>query len=383
MSDEVSPLPWTTQQWSALRAVALDSARSSRVASTFLPLVGPLPPEQSTVPSNWMTLDAMANQPRPGEPANRLEVRSGKTLHLVTISCNVYLRGTEVADPELNAAKAVVRRAAEVLGRLEDAIVFHGRPAEGGIPESPDGSAIVRPQIYDISGGRDQTGLLQAPDTFFAARARSEAAGGNQALVDFKKKVDEFPAKHDPLKAALEAAKGKPGEPAAQQALQDAEQDLQADEEKYDDDIMSVSAKRLSIVNAVVRAIEKLEQKGHFGPFGVILGHRLFSQATTPTQSLVLPSDRLVEFLDGRRVTRSGTLPADEGVVVALGGQSIELVLARDIDMSFLQVTLEPRYVLRVFEKFVLRIKELDSVCRVTRADTLLIPGFVPRKAES
>jgi hypothetical protein len=80
---------------------------------------------------------------------------------------------------------------------------------------------------------------------------------------------------------------------------------------------------------------------------------------------------------------RSGTLPSQKGVVVALGGQPIELVLARDIDIAFLQVTLEPRYVLRVFERFVLRIKELDAVCRVTMDGTLLTPGFVPRSAES
>jgi hypothetical protein len=98
---------------------------------------------------------------------------------------------------------------------------------------------------------------------------------------------------------------------------------------------------------------------------------------------LVLPSDRLAEFLDGRRVIRSSTLPQDEGVVVSLGGRSIELVLARDIDVEFLQVTVEPRYVLRVFEKFVLRIKELDAVCRVTKNEIWLTPGYKPRKAES
>ena len=96
----------------------------------------------------------------------------------------------------------------------------------------------------------------------------------------------------------------------------------------------------------------------------------------------MLPTDRLVEFLDGRRVQRSGTLPANEGLIIALGGEPIELVLARDVDISFLQVTLEPRHVLRIFERFVLRIKELDAVCRITRTDgPLLMPDFVPRRA--
>jgi uncharacterized linocin/CFP29 family protein len=308
MADDASQLPWTSQQWADLRAAALDSAQSARVASTFLPLVGPLPPDQTTVPSNWMKTSSLSTR-QLGEAADRLEIRSGKTLHLVTISCNVYLRGAEVADPELSAAKAMVRRAAEVLGRLEDAIVFHGVPDadndEDRVPTFNGGALVVQPLIYRITGGRDLTGLLQAPE---------------KSAQDMSVRVE--PDKPD----------------------------------------------RSTIVEAIVSAIQKLEAKGHFGPFAVVLGHKLFSRATSPTGSLVLPTDRLAEFLDGRRVMRSGTLPPEDGVVVALGGQPIELVLARDIDISFLQVTIEPRYVLRVFERFVLRLKELDAVCRVTEA---------------
>jgi len=304
MADNASQLPWTSQQWADLRAAALDSARSARVASTFLPLVGPLPPDQTTVPSNWMKTERL----RPGqlgEAENRLEIRAGKTLYPVTTSCNVYLRGAEVADPELSAAKTMVRRAAEVLGRLEDAIVFHGVPDvdndEDKVPRS-NGTPVVQPLIYRITGGRDLTGLLEVADKF---------AQDMSVLVK--------PDKRD----------------------------------------------ESSIVEAIVSAIQKLETKGHFGPFAVVLGHDLFSRATTPTGSLVMPTDRLAEFLDGRRVMRSGTLPRKDGLVIALGAQPIELVLASDTDISFLQVTIEPRYVLRVFERFVLRIKELDAVCRV------------------
>jgi uncharacterized linocin/CFP29 family protein len=317
MADDASQLSWTSQQWADLRAAALDSAQSARVASTFLPLVGPLPPDQTTVPSNWMKTSSLSTR-QLGEARDRLEIRAGKTLHLVTISCNVYLRGAEAADPELSAAKAMVRRAAEVLGRLEDAIVFHGVPDaendEDRVPTFNGGALVVQPLIYRITGGRDLTGLLQAPE---------------KSAQDMSVRVE--PDKPD----------------------------------------------RSTIVEAIVSAIQKLEAKGHFGPFAVVLGHKLFSRATSPTGSLVLPTDRLAEFLDGRRVMRSGTLPPEDGVVVALGGQPIELVLARDIDISFLQVTIEPRYLLRVFERFVLRIKELDAVCRVTEA----APDSVSTKA--
>jgi uncharacterized linocin/CFP29 family protein len=365
MADDAAQLPWTSQQWADLRAAALDSARSARVASTFLPLVGPLPPDEATVPSNWMRT-ASLNMRQLGEAENRLEIRSGKTLHLVTISCNVYLRGSEVADSELSAAKTMVHRAAEVLGRLEDAIVFHGVP---NVDDDKDkvptvgGTPLVQPLIYRITGGRDLTGLLQAPDTYFASTHNWDA----RELEDLKQSLDALTrAKSAAEQATATAALRKASEPFAQ-------------------DIMCVGvdagvAKGPGIVEAVVHAIEKLETKGHFGPFAVILGHALFSRATGPSDALVLPTDRLAEFLDGRRVMRSGTLPPDDGLVVALGGQPIELVLARDVDLSFLQVTIEPRYVLRVFERFVLRIKELDSVCRLTMDEGRLL---TPPKAGS
>jgi len=68
-----NPLPWTDRHWDELRAVALEAARKSRVASTFLPLVGPFPADQATVPSNWMEfIDRKARR-----DDRRLEVRAG------------------------------------------------------------------------------------------------------------------------------------------------------------------------------------------------------------------------------------------------------------------------------------------------------------------
>ena len=86
-----NPVPWTDRHWDELRAVALESARKSRVASTFLPLVGPLPSDQSTVASNWVQLPAQTRLVA-GQADNRLEVSAGRTLQLVTLACHLYLR---------------------------------------------------------------------------------------------------------------------------------------------------------------------------------------------------------------------------------------------------------------------------------------------------
>jgi uncharacterized linocin/CFP29 family protein len=116
------------------------------------------------------------------------------------------------------------------------------------------------------------------------------------------------------------------------------------------------------LVQQVSKRIGRLESAGHFGPFAVVLGEALFAEAQTPTGSLVLPSDRIIPFLGGGPLLRSSTLPDDEGIVIALGSAPVELVVATDVSVGFLQVNTDPQYVFRVFEKIAVRIKERGAI---------------------
>jgi uncharacterized linocin/CFP29 family protein len=380
MSDDLSPLHWTDQQWASLRAAVQESARKARVASSFLPLSGPLPPEQTTVPSQWMSESDVESRQR-GESEKRLETVTGRTLHLTTIACNVYLRGSEVADPELGAAKSMLRRAAEVLARLEDAIVFNGLGDDPeGVPTwAESGDPIVKPTIYRITGGRGHTGLLQAPGKLWREKASDQKKAvldANRALVraildgDEKRRAEAQQKLDDATTALTNQAKRlgilatPPSSPTGESKG--------GPGEKSERGPMCVSLdpskKPAPIVNAVVAAISKLEERGQFGPFAVVLDDRLFGLAHAPEDgSLVLPSDRILPFLGGGPLLRSSTIPKGEGMVVALAGSPVELVVATDMDVKFLEITLEPRYVLRVFERFVLRIKQLDAVCAIAQ----------------
>ena len=111
------------------------------------------------------------------------------------------------------------------------------------------------------------------------------------------------------------------------------------------------------LVHQVSEKIGNLEGKGHFGPFAVVLGRTLFADAQTASAALVLPSDRIIPFLGGGPLLRSSTLPDDQGIVVALGAAPVELVVATDVSVGFLQVTTDPLFVFRVFEKIAVRIK--------------------------
>ncbi|MFM7641427.1 MAG: encapsulin [Cyanobium sp.] len=118
------------------------------------------------------------------------------------------------------------------------------------------------------------------------------------------------------------------------------------------------------LVSSISEAIGRLESHGHYGPFAVVLGQSLFQALQTPnSSSLVLPQDRVIPFLgSGGSLLRSTTLPDKQGVIVALGGDPVELVVAKDISVDFLQVTQDPSFVFRLHEKLVLRIKTPGAI---------------------
>jgi uncharacterized linocin/CFP29 family protein len=113
----------------------------------------------------------------------------------------------------------------------------------------------------------------------------------------------------------------------------------------------------------VVDAINALEERGQYGPFACIFGNDVYRAANRPTRSsMVLPSDRIVPFLGGGPLLRSGTIPANGGGLVALAGSPVDLVVATDMHVSYVQRSVETRHVVRVSERFVLRIKQPEAI---------------------
>jgi uncharacterized linocin/CFP29 family protein len=51
--------------------------------------------------------------------------------------------------------------------------------------------------------------------------------------------------------------------------------------------------------------------------------------------------------------------------MVALGGAPVELIVATDVCLQFLQLTVEPVFVFRVCEKMVLRVKERSAIVTI------------------
>lgn len=293
MPDDIPCLPWTDEQWAMAQRIVQEGARRARVASSFLPLFGPLPDGQASVPALGVVYEAINIDRQRGEAEQRLEIDDGKTLPLTTIACHVYLKTQQAEDPDLVSAKQMLGRAADVIGRLEDAIVFNGQPDADRPPANTGGI----PKVYTVRGGQKHPGLLSDEGT--------------------------------KCKEAVDLARGSE-----------------------------------ELIRAVVASIQGLERRGHYGPFACVLGRTLYEAANTPSpNSLVLPSDRIIPFLDGGPLRRSSVVPKQQGVVVALAGSPIDLVVASDVHVKYLQLSVEPRYVLRVSERLVLRMKQPEARC--------------------
>lgn len=284
MENDGCSIPWTEEQWNLVQQTVRDEARKVRVAASFLPLVGPLSPDAASVPLQEI------EEP----PDESMRIDDAVTRRLTTLSCNVELQRHQVVQPDLSSALALFRRAANIIARVEDRLVFKGQPKR-----DPESSILMRqPASFKVTGGATFRGLIPHADMVRQA-------------FNFSRTM--------------------------------ANRDL---------------------VAVVTEAIAKLEDSGHLAPFALVLGSERFVDVHTPETSLVLPADRIKPLIQGPML-RSGTIRPTEAVIVSLAGDPVDLVVASDIAVQFLQITQDPRYVFRVAEKFTLRIKQAKAVAAI------------------
>ena len=295
MHSDLVEVGWSEEHLNRIESAVTEEAQKARVAAQVLSVVGPLDPTTVAVPSYALSA---RNNPLGGLGSvsdRRLQVSSDPTLYLTKIAVNVYLRSREAADPELNAALTMFRRAANYIARIEDALIFNGRPGEDALPFY--GMAGI-PDVHRVTGGGAVEGLMLGP-----------------------------PGSRSQVSVASLSGDGQ-GE---------------------------------NVITAIVRSINMLEAAGQLGPYACVLSPTLFEAVCTPNGSYVLPRDRILPFLQGP-LLRSSAIQDPYGVVVALSASPIELVVASDIHVRFLQTTEQARLAFQVSERVALRIKESAAI---------------------
>jgi uncharacterized linocin/CFP29 family protein len=142
--DAYSQDPWTEAQWTRVQETVRDEAKKARVAASFMPVQGPLPDEAQT--ATLQRVRTVAGRP--------LEIVDHNTRRLTTLGVNVALRAAQVAEPDLSSALVAFRRAANLIARAEDYVVFLGQPAA-----NPAVPGRLAPCV--IRGGAQFAGLLR------------------------------------------------------------------------------------------------------------------------------------------------------------------------------------------------------------------------------
>jgi uncharacterized linocin/CFP29 family protein len=302
MTQNNPQVPWTDEQWARVNQVIQEEASRARVAATFLPLVGPLPADADFVRAENICTDSdVIND------SQVISINDRDTIHLATLQVLLKIRGAQMADPEMTSVLAMFRRAANVLARLEDAVIFYGL-SKGKLPADAPGCKLPG-KITGWESGLTWRGLF--------------STGPNDPVVPIGIRMPALPHENPEFLRELGHL----------------------------------------LVSKVQDSINQLEDDGHFSPFAVVLGHTFFQAVTTPEKyGLVLPQDRIIPFLGGGSLLRSSLLKKDNGVVVALGGTPVELVVAWDMACDFLQITPDPHSIFRVREKIALRIKETKAI---------------------
>jgi hypothetical protein len=116
---------------------------------------------------------------------------------------------------------------------------------------------------------------------------------------------------------------------------------------------------------AVARGYRLLQAQGHDGPYGLILAPEPYADAFAPLPGTqLMPAERMSRLL-GAPPIGSGTLAPGTGVLVSLGGGTLELVIARDARVAFLQEEPDGRFRFRVLERFALRVQDPTAIVKL------------------
>jgi len=316
MYESVAQPPWSDEQWCRIQQTVVEEAQRARVAAKFLPIYGPVDATDVAVPNIGLRTRSGAKP--------RFEVDSDPDTFLTTIAVQVEIRGREAADPELQAALTMFRRAANLIARAEDALMFNGQIAANTPPLLAPAGPLT------VTAGDRQFGLIgNEVHGLPGLRGAGPYPGPDVVLVSTITSVPES---------------------------------------------VGYSRAGVDLIGVIVAAINQLEGEGYRGPYTCVLGDGLYEAVHRPTANLVLPRHTILPLLEDGLLLRSSTIHPDRGVIVSYESGQVEQVLAREINVRFLQVSDQPRFIFRVSERVALRVKDWHAVVNLLPGSTASAP---------
>lgn len=122
-------------------------------------------------------------------------------------------------------------------------------------------------------------------------------------------------------------------------------------------------------VAGVTEGYARLQLKGHYGPYALILHDVPYGDLFAPLPgTLFMAIDRLRPLMNAG-IYGTGTLPADattfSGLLISLGGNSMDLAVGRDSLATYLFEDGEGLYRFRIWERFALRLKDPSAIIQL------------------
>jgi uncharacterized linocin/CFP29 family protein len=303
---------WTKDIWDRIDKAVHDEMMRTRVCQRFLP-IRPVLARTTSVPTDFISPLA--------KDSPTLNVDEGLTTRLSEFWVEFALTPQQVDHEtgdmmELGHSTAVTlaTRAANLLSQGEDLIIFQGQNAITSNALFQNGFLLNR-------GFPSDTGLLDLP----------VAAQGAQPVTPL------------PDDQVIQVAAKSPG--------------------VYGENTFAAVAKGYSV----------LQGKGQYGPYALVLQTIPFADSYAPLKdTLILTADRLTPLMTAGYYgsgtlpsNPAGTEPAFYGVLVSLGGNTMDLVIGLDATTAFMQQDTDGNYRFRVLERFALRLKDLTAVIRL------------------
>lgn len=329
MDDRNAQVGWTEAQWNRVREEVLQAWQRVRVAGSFLPIYGRLPPSTQVVPSEVLRDDG--------------SVDDRTTAALVEIELPVRLSRQQIWEEDLSSALLQFRRRATQLGQLEDWYIFNGTyPSADPFAPEENGLPHYRPELAYLNAGDDGS-----------RRARISGTPTPIDGLDQDVQLARMRQRNPGALGLIEGPRVEPGRLAA----------------------VRRRLNNVGLMQAIVDAINTLENNGYVAPYVCVFGRKPFQAAFDPISgSTVLPRDR-IEPLIGRELLHASGIDIlphgsrllqgvwqSRGVLLSMADEPIDLALAAEATPEFRQVGLDGKYVFSVFERFALRIKDAQAI---------------------
>jgi len=115
-----------------------------------------------------------------------------------------------------------------------------------------------------------------------------------------------------------------------------------------------------NIFGAVTRGIADLQARVHYGPYALVLPTAIYADTYAPINDIIY-ADRIKPLVE-RGFFGTSALPDNLGILLSLGGDTMDLPVADDATPEFLSINNQGGYNFRLFERFSFRLKIADAV---------------------